>query len=394
MRGLAALAVALHHAAWSFIPGFWGEIDRRIDMGTWGVFVFFMVSGYIIPTSLERSGDLRAFWIGRCFRLHPMVFAAGGLALLLACGGAFDLHPGLSRRPPPVVVLGHVTMLQELLGAPAIINVMWTLSYEMAFYLMVVALFTVGRQRGSAPMAVVIALVAIPAGLLLPKPVINGGADLPAVVLGITAILVIGMTTFGRGKARTASAVAGGVLAVVLVLLGSRSGAWQGAIVLAVMFAGTAVHRAEHGQIRWRTALVAIAVVLGSAAFAKDDSGWAPAVLLAAVFFALMYALRHRAFPRWLTHLGVISYSLYLLHPVLLQAALPVAAPAVLPLFFVVLIVLSHLTYRLVEAPAHRYGRRWTRPKAAAEICGRERSVVGSANAIVDQSSESRVVQR
>lgn len=116
-----------------------------------------------------------------------------------------------------------------------------------------------------------------------------------------------------------------------------------------------------------------------SAVFAKDDSGWAPAVLLAAVFFALMYALRHRAFPRWLTHLGVISYSLYLLHPVLLQAALPVVAPAVLPRFFVVLIVLSHLTYRLVEAPAQRYGRRWTRPKAAAEICGRERSVVGSA---------------
>jgi peptidoglycan/LPS O-acetylase OafA/YrhL len=76
LRGLAALAVALHHAAWSFIPGFWGEIDRRVDLGTWGVLVFFMVSGYIIPTSLERSGDLRAFWIGRSLRLHPMLLAA------------------------------------------------------------------------------------------------------------------------------------------------------------------------------------------------------------------------------------------------------------------------------------------------------------------------------
>lgn len=71
LRGPAALAVTMHHAGWTFVPGLWAEVDRRIDLGTWGVFVFFLVSGYIIPASLERRGDLRAFWTGRAFRLLP-----------------------------------------------------------------------------------------------------------------------------------------------------------------------------------------------------------------------------------------------------------------------------------------------------------------------------------
>lgn len=99
LRGPAALAVALHHSGWTFLPGVWAEVDRRIDVGTWGVFVFFLVSGYIIPASLERRGDLRVFWIGRAFRLLPLLLTALVLALLLSYGGAFALHPGLGVRP-------------------------------------------------------------------------------------------------------------------------------------------------------------------------------------------------------------------------------------------------------------------------------------------------------
>jgi peptidoglycan/LPS O-acetylase OafA/YrhL len=38
------------------------------DPGTYGVMVFFLVSGYIILASLERSGSVRRFWVSRLFR--------------------------------------------------------------------------------------------------------------------------------------------------------------------------------------------------------------------------------------------------------------------------------------------------------------------------------------
>ncbi|MFD0536999.1 hypothetical protein ACFQY7_27985 [Actinomadura luteofluorescens] len=43
-----------------------------------------------------------------------------------------------------------MTMLQDVLNVPNAMNVLWTLSYEMAFYLLVVALFVVGGHRRSA----------------------------------------------------------------------------------------------------------------------------------------------------------------------------------------------------------------------------------------------------
>ncbi|MEU9834572.1 acyltransferase [Streptosporangium sp. NPDC048047] len=368
LRGPAALAVALHHSGWTFLPDVWAEVDRRIDVGTWGVFVFFMVSGYIIPASLERRGDLRTFWIGRAFRLLPLLAVAVVLALLLAAAGAFDLHPGLGTRPLPLVVLGNATMLQELLGVPAVIGVMWTLSYEMAFYLLTAGLFTVRQAHRSAVVAVVLALAAVPLGLLLPRPAIKGSADLVAALLGVAVVAAIAMSVRGRGWARggvtgvngtTVAAVSGGVLGLALVVLGSRVGAWQGLIVLAMMFAGTAVYRAERGAIRWRTAVATVLAVLACGFLAKDDPGWAPALLLAAAFFAAGFALRRRSFPRWLTHLGVISFSLYLLHPLLLRVV------PNLPLFFLVLVPLAYLTHRLVEAPAQRLGRRLARRAGA-----------------------------
>lgn len=356
LRGPAALAVALHHSGWTFLPGVWAEVDRRIDVGTWGVFVFFLVSGYIIPASLERRGDLRVFWIGRAFRLLPLLLTALVLALLLSYGGAFALHPGLGVRPLPLVVLGNVTMVQELLGVPAVIDVMWTLSYEMAFYLLAVGLFTTRQAHRSATTAIVLALAAVPLGLLLPGATIKGRADLVAALLGAAVVVVIAVSAGARGRARTAAAVTGGLLSLALVVLGSRIGAWQGLTVLAMMFAGTAVYRAEQGTIRWRTAIGAVLTVLTCGVFAKDDPGWAPAILLAAGAFAAAFMLRHRPFPRWLAHLGVISFSLYLLHPLLLRVS------PNLPLFFLVLVPLCYLTHRLIEAPAQRLGRRLTGP--------------------------------
>lgn len=354
LRGVAAPAVALHHGGWTFIPASWAAVDRRIDVGTWGVFVFFLVSGYVIPASLERRGDLRAFWTGRAFRLLPLLLVALALALLLAYAGAFAPSADLGRRPLPLVALGNLTMLQELLGVPSVINVMWTLSYEMAFYLMTAGLFAARQAHRSAPIAAVLAVAAVPLGLVMPGATINGGADLTAALLGVAVVLVIGVTMAANGRLRTAAAMTGGLLGLALVILGSRIGAGQGLIIAATMFAGTAVHRAEQGTIRRSWAVAALLTVLVCAALVAEEAAWTSAVLLAAAVFALVFALRRRRFPGWLAHLGVISFSLYLLHPLLLRIVPNLAV------FFLALAALCLVTYRLVEAPGQRLGRRLT----------------------------------
>ncbi|WP_169951238.1 acyltransferase [Microbispora sp. H11081] len=368
LRGVAAPAVALHHSGWTFVPGVWAEIDRRVDVGTWGVFVFFLVSGYIIPASLERRGDLRAFWTGRACRLLPLLLVALALALLLAYAGVFETSPGLGDRPPPLVALANLTMLQELLGVPSVIGVMWTLSYEMAFYLMTVGLFAVRQAHRPAPIAAALAVAAVPLGLLMPGATINGGADLVAAVLGVAVVAVVAVTVLANGRLRTAAAVTGGLLGLALVILGSRIGAGEGLVIAATMFAGTAVHRAERGMLRWRWAVAALLTVLACGVLVAPDPAWASALVLAVGFFTLVFALRRRSFPRWLAYLGVISFSLYLLHPLLLRIV------PNLPVFFLVLLVLGHVAYRLVEAPGQRLGRRLNQRRRPATGPGAARS--------------------
>jgi peptidoglycan/LPS O-acetylase OafA/YrhL len=192
----------------------------------------------------------------------------------------------------------------------------------------------------------------------------------------------------GRPALRVAGGVAGGVLALVLVIVNGRVGPWEGLVILAVMFTGTALYRAEHGQIGRRTAALSSALVLAGAIVAgvwhaavgmwPDQAAafqvyWVGSVLLAALTFAGGWALRHRRVLGWLTALGRISFSLYLLHPVLLMLSDQFFGPpdhddAVrLVVFLLVLVAVSGLTYRYVEVPFQRLGRRLgRRPVTAA----------------------------
>ncbi|HEX2315489.1 MAG TPA: acyltransferase [Thermomonospora sp.] len=388
LRGLAAVSVALHHAAYHYAPGLRRQITAWFDPGLYGVMVFFLVSGYIIPASLERSGSLGRFWVGRVFRIYPLLLVALAATVLIAAGGLWPLRRGLTDLDRWAVVLAHLTMLQDLVAVPNALNVLWTLSYEMVFYLLVAALFAVGLHRRSAGVAAGLAGAALAATALagvLPAAALSASTGVSPVVAGTGVILVlaVGCAFARRREVRVAGTVAGGLLAAALLAVNSRVPLWEGLVILAVMFTGTAVHRAVHGQIRWRAALLAGGAVLaaGLAAGLWTLGGWglpadvvtdlrrswAISLVLAAATFAVGLALSGRRMPRPLTWLGVVSYSVYLLHPVLLVAGdglfgRPAGdAPVLLAVFLAVLLPASLLTQRLVEEPARRLGRRLAR---------------------------------
>ncbi|WP_425428695.1 acyltransferase family protein [Streptomyces yerevanensis] len=110
--------------------------------------------------------------------------------------------------------------------------------------------------------------------------------------------------------------------------------------------------------------------------------GWIVAFLLAMATFGVGLVFRRRRIPRWLLGLGTISYSVYLVHPVLLAVtdgtigrwerdnlALEIA-------FYAVLLPVSVLTYRAIEVPGQTWGRRLARripaPRRASGLKGAE----------------------
>ena len=392
LRGAAALAVALHHAGYVYLPDLRVRIADWFDPGLFGVLVFFLVSGYIVPASLERRGSVRGFWVGRFFRIYPLLAVTCFLAVLPFLLGVLGLRAGLEEYSPATAVLAHATMLQDVLNVPNAMNVLWTLSYEMAFYLLVVALFVVGGSRRSAPAAVVLAVVALVAVALTATGLL-AGAYAPAALLSRTAgtgpvvavtvaalAVAIPAASSRRPAPRIAGGLLGGLLALALVSVNGRVGAWEGLLMLAAMFTGTAVHHAEHGQMTRRAAGATCAAVLtgalaagtwNAAPYGRDAQlVWCGAVLAAAATFAAAWRLRHRRFPAWATGLGTISFSVYLLHPLLLMVAAQFfdvsgrEDAAGLALFLLVLIAVSWASQRWIEAPAQRLGRRLARAPA------------------------------
>src|SRR5260221_8118683 len=82
LRGCAAGAVMLHHHGQYYDVLFPGRTPLVFDMGPghFGVELFFIISGFVILMSIERSKTVRAFAISRVTRLVPAFL----VALLLA----------------------------------------------------------------------------------------------------------------------------------------------------------------------------------------------------------------------------------------------------------------------------------------------------------------------
>jgi len=379
--------VVFDHLTYSVFQPVRDSVYHWFDPGQYGVFVFFLVSGYIVPASLERRGSVRGFWVSRVFRLYPLyLFALSAMIVLWASGigslGGMDSDAVTSS-------FADVFMLQSVLWGATVPNVVWSLAYEMVFYLMITALFLGGVHRRSSRYALVFGAAAVGlSGVLVPGSLSH---DLltPGVVVAITdSLILVGLvlTLAGRGRGRTR--IAGAVLAALtgLLLIVFNSGfaaPWETFTIFALMFTGTMLYRAEAGQYPWRRALYVSVLVFGLTLVAVQ---WHVSPLavndlairktfntleLAGLTFAVAMLCRHKKVPHALAWLGLVSYSLYLLHPVLIEVYDSVPwtrnqnfVPTELLLvavFLLVLLVCCGLTHRLIEAPMQRLGRRVAR---------------------------------
>ncbi|MBB2945584.1 peptidoglycan/LPS O-acetylase OafA/YrhL [Actinoplanes lutulentus] len=356
LRAVAVLLVLYAHLTRYVFTGARAVTSEWLHAGTAGVMLFFLVSGYIIPASLERHGDLRTFWAGRVCRLWPLYIAVVAIAAFLPAS------PEISARS----LAAHASMLPFLLDVPLVTAVLWTLTFEMAFYLLVSALFALRLRRVEAPVAVLLVVLAV-----ITAPLTN-----PAGTKLVPALIALAAGLAGVCSRRRWAVIAGGLtlVALVSILLLSNmdpSHAWDGLLILAVMFTGTAIYRADTGQIPWwpvliTTSIVAAALLANWFAELRSLGALTPhymarSVITLLVFggaFAAGMATRRWRTPAWLARIGVLSYSLYLVHYVLLQVVGPRlhGLPGALA-FLAVLFGICTLTYRYIELPGQRIGR-------------------------------------
>lgn len=138
-RGIAAIWVAFYHievvAHRRLDVGYLGGIFRH---GHLGVDFFFVLSGFIIyyihKTDFGRPERAPQYLLKRVFRIWPLLLILTSLKLVyMAAGG-----PGVPEEKFDFdIALSSLLLLpiDSANGAKPIIDVAWSLSYEMSFYL-------------------------------------------------------------------------------------------------------------------------------------------------------------------------------------------------------------------------------------------------------------------
>jgi peptidoglycan/LPS O-acetylase OafA/YrhL len=371
LRGIAALVVAVQHIGEEMWPQMVSFSHTWWRPGEFGVLVFFICSGFIIPASMERRGNLAEFWIGRAFRLFPLYLAVLALAVLAFASPWANPGP---RYLPVTDTLVNATMLQVFTNRPLFIGASWTLGYEMLFYLTMTVLFMLGWHRRSAGIATGLVLAALVLGTsLVPVYLVQTQIrSWPAVVIGLVVLAVVVIVPRLDGRQRMLALTI--TVGVLLLLLNRPHDLWFSLLLLGSMFVGTVLYRYDIGELSGRTAasvfgiaLVGIVVVhycyqVGTAEplTGATPRWWTEAGTFVSAYlvFGALFLLRQLAYPRVLVYLGTISYSVYLVHALVLL--LPNPPLSDVPAFAVLMAAtlgLSVLTYHFIEKPGQALGR-------------------------------------
>jgi peptidoglycan/LPS O-acetylase OafA/YrhL len=309
--------------------------DLRLSLGMLGVAVFFLISGFVIPMSLERLKPGR-FLVARAFRIYPTYIA--GLAIVaLFVAFASGTFPWSASA-----TVANASLLRDWTWSEFIAPVSWSLEIEIKFYVLcavVVWLSSLARSR---------ALVAV-----------------CAVGCGLAAIARYGADSFAATDLHLAQV------------------AWvfaDDAKYIAFMFVGVCFYNLFRGNWGPRRFAATSAVLLGLFVLAFSMSPqrvfwqhYAVGYGTALVIFTGCFALRgHLPYARPVNFLADISYPLYVVHQVvgfvLLTAFYNLHPQPFLNALeaLACVIVIAWMMHRLVEVPSNRIGKRvanWRRPR-------------------------------
>ncbi len=148
LRGLAILGVILIHSQTASTP-ISNEITHNfINMGKYGVQLFFLISGYILCYVLNRTKySLSEFFAKRFFRLAPLYYLVIILCFLLGFNN--ELEATTPAMPLDLKnFLVHISFIHGLFPEyiRSIFGISWSLTPEVVFYVFFPFLFMLSNR--------------------------------------------------------------------------------------------------------------------------------------------------------------------------------------------------------------------------------------------------------
>ena len=341
------LVVALHtiqrYSVTHHVPRFW----HGIFAGGTGVFIFFVISGYLITSLLldeqQKTGTIsrRGFYIRRALRILPPLYMYVAVVLLLGLAGRL--------ASDKLDIISALFFFHDY--APSFmwsLEHFWSLSIEEQFYLiwpfvLIYCLRRPGIEGRMLAGKIAIAVILIEpfirvVSFLVPNPYIHNATGFhmraDSLMFGCVVALFEGTPTFERIYC-IATKIWWIPPAVILIsdLLGSRfENYWQ--FPFGFTIAGVAIATFLLWSVRNPASIVGR--LLNS---------------------------------RPLVHIGVLSYSIYLWQTLLLRVDSSAFGPllrffSTFPGNWLVILIVAELSYHLVEKPALRLRNRLLRPAA------------------------------
>lgn len=307
LRALAVSLVVVGHSAKPLAPG-----------GAVGVSIFFVLSGYLIATILLRDGmltpsNLAKFILRRIARIWPMYAAVIGFMILITAWASPSMHAIFVRDA--FNLLTFRGLIGEWIGTTA--GVLWTLYVEFWFY------------------------VSFPLFLLAATYL---RAVWPMLCLGIAASLYAKFYGYGDpvylyyDQLLIGAAAAYAQKTRLLPPFIKHPGTAKIAI-LTIVALGLLLPFWHRNFIWWiQSLLVCYATAIAILALGESP----PKISLPAV-----------------SYLGRVSYSVYFIHAMILDFIFKTteAMPGQLPLYFLLTVAISSLTYFLIEEPFNKLAR-------------------------------------
>jgi peptidoglycan/LPS O-acetylase OafA/YrhL len=346
LRFVAATMVVYHHGA-DLALALYGSagilgVGHFVDIGGLGVDIFFVVSGFIItftgPLSTPRPNGAQFFW-RRWSRVAPLFYLMTLQTLITfwirSPANVFD-----AGQPIHLDRIVATILFWPALGSvnvPPILSNGWTLCFEMIFYTAVSAVLIGGQIRRN----LIVGSIVVPALVAMRRLSGWNGFEILANPIFLEFGLGVLLALAWRGVQGLSP------------LIGAAAGlAGLGAFTFLGLEPNFAV--AGWDGVMTDRDVVPRVVMVGI-----------PSALLVAGALALDRFVKGRVV-EMLAHLGDASYSIYLVHglivlylSVICYASHLVVPPSVLILTAVVLSVAAgEVTFRLLETPLQRAVRR------------------------------------
>lgn len=158
-RGLAAVSVIFYHYTFMFRTLYGHNYSPLFDykFGVEGVCFFFIISGFVIFYSLEKTENCFVFLYNRFFRLYPAYW----FCVTLTFSSCLLINPNFQGGCSTKQFLFNLTMFQSWFKLKDIDGAYWSLVPELRFYFLVVLVLLFKLKESLFPFLLIWTLLSV-----------------------------------------------------------------------------------------------------------------------------------------------------------------------------------------------------------------------------------------